>query len=194
MSSARLIAEMYTAPTPSASGIGALIALSLLLGMVGGAVSHLDLVHRLLRTFGMTVRTAHETAWPQVWNEFKDRYVVVEFKDDSRLLGYPRIWSDLPNERCLLLEDACWLIDGVTPEAEGREGVFLVDMSDVRLLEFQRIATITAQESNNGLAADPPEREEQRAPSTPPGPKRATSAAVTEKGSKSFEKSHLRHR
>ena len=57
--------------------------------------------------------------WSDVFHDITT-FVIIEFTDGRRLRGWPRYFSDTPEEGSIFLEHAAWILDDVTPvEIEG---------------------------------------------------------------------------
>ncbi|MDO9164220.1 MAG: DUF6338 family protein [Methylococcaceae bacterium] len=106
--------------------------------LIGGFLSHLtnnDSFHSRLRRFGFTTRSSHPSEWHGVLSQH-EWYVVLHFKDDKRLLGYPKVWPSEPEKGHFYIMQPSWLgQDGTGSNIEGCEGI-LVNTSDVRWVEF----------------------------------------------------------
>lgn len=62
----------------------------------------------IARRLGITKKTTGSSTWNDVFNRF-DTWITIHFKDGSRIVGYPRFFSDRPGEPCLFLTHPSWL-------------------------------------------------------------------------------------
>ncbi len=86
------------------------------LGLVLSALQTNDIHTRILRWLRVTRATTRTSVWDDAFSDIK-RYVLVEFSDGRRVMGWPRYISDTPEEGSLFLEYASWVLD------EGEEQV-----------------------------------------------------------------------
>jgi hypothetical protein len=114
-----------------------LLALGTATGIVVGASITNDLHGKIFRRLGLTNRTSRPSIWLDVFSEVKD-YVQVEFQDGRRLIGWPRYFSDSPEEPSLFLENAAWIgPDGKMVEVSG-SGVLVTKEMAIGAIMFLR--------------------------------------------------------
>ena len=89
--------------------------ISVVMGLVISALNTNDLPTRFLRWAHITRRSSRASVWSDVFHDIT-AFVIIEFTDGRRLRGWPRYFSDTPEEASLFLERAAWLLDDGTPE------------------------------------------------------------------------------
>lgn len=110
----------------------------------------ISLTVTLLKNYGIVftalqkLRISRNTSHPTVWNEIfaKTRhYVTINFKDGSRLQGYPDLYSDDPDSPYLYLINACWL-GGENKDEEVKldvlEGILITPQFEIESIEFMK--------------------------------------------------------
>ncbi len=103
--------------SPSESIWLALIATAL--GLLMSFLLTNDVPTKLLRWPKITRASTRASVWSDVFTGMT-RYVVVEFTDGRRIIGWPRYFSDTPKEGSLFLERAAWVLDdGNTVDISG---------------------------------------------------------------------------
>jgi hypothetical protein len=116
----------------SAAGVG------VLLGMVAAVLRNHGLLHRLMRTIGVTRRTGHSSHWDHVVLYRARRcWVNVKFKDGSEYVGAIDSHSDSSEERSLLLMSIrkCQE-DGSSIVWDERDRLFIPDLGTVRSIRL----------------------------------------------------------
>lgn len=64
---------------------------ALVFGLVAAFVTNKDIIHGRLRHFGLSQRSALPNEWCTVFAP-REQFIVVNFKDDRRLYGWPKVW------------------------------------------------------------------------------------------------------
>lgn len=110
-----------------------LIALTLGLGI--SFLNTNDIPTRFLRRARITRRSSRATVWSDVFHDITT-FVLIEFTDGRRLRGWPRYFSDTPEEGSIFLEHAAWILDDGTPvEIEG-PGILITKNLLVQTVSF----------------------------------------------------------
>ena len=109
-------------------------------GIVFAVSANNDWLHKLLRKTLLTTQTSYKSEWSQSFEGYDVSYVVLHLNDGRRLIGWPEIWPDNPDNGHLLLINAAWIQGDVDKDAdlielEGMWGI-LVDASHVNMVEF----------------------------------------------------------
>lgn len=129
-----------------------LISTTVLAVLVGAFISLLtnkDWLHEKLRDYGFTARSSHPSEW-YISLSNHDWYVVLHFKDEKRLIGYPKTWPSEPEKGHFFIMQPAWLDDAGNEFLLNSSEGLLINVSDVRWVEF--IRKETTNESNS--AAD----------------------------------------
>jgi hypothetical protein len=117
--------------------IGLMAGCALTIGVVFAAeINHEWLLSILNNKLHLTRKTAKPSTWNETWSHTQ-QYVVVHLNDGRRIYGWPKFYSDVPEERALFFEDASWLDDDNHLINEGSPiSIFLDKHSGIRLIEF----------------------------------------------------------
>lgn len=100
-------------------GIVVLALIAIILGLLVSALITNDLPTRFLRWVKVTTKSTRSSVWSDVFHDIT-QYALVEFKDGRRLIGWPRYFSDTPEEASVFLENAAWVLDdGSSVQIEG---------------------------------------------------------------------------
>jgi Family of unknown function (DUF6338) len=116
-----------------------LFVFGVLIGLTMSFLITNDLPTRLLRPLRITRASTRATVWDDVLSSI-DKYVVVEFSDGRRIMGWPRFFSDTPREGSLFLQDAAWVLDDGTTVNISGPGILITKnmiVSNVIFLDVQ---------------------------------------------------------
>jgi len=113
------------------------------IGILFSYLLNSDLLHRALRKINLSTRSGHPSEWCTVFEREKT-YVVLHFKDERRLYGWPHIWPSDPTKGHLFIVSGSWLpsvaesilIEEKQVEDDQDEIRILVDVMDVKWIEF----------------------------------------------------------
>ena len=109
---------------------------------VGFLLSYLNIkgsIYRLFSSFGFT-KTSDPSEWYGTLSKH-EWYVVLHFKDEKRLLGYPKVWpSDAEKGHFYIMQPAWLNADDSTVDLEGCNGL-LINTTDVRWVELVKRET-----------------------------------------------------
>jgi hypothetical protein len=112
-----------------------LSSLALALPLVIGLFVTNDWHMWVARKLRITNKTSRSSLWYDVFAE-QQRYVIVYFKDGSRVCGWPRHYSDDPDAPYIFLTDPLMFKDGEFVEAEGVNGVLITPALEVTHIEY----------------------------------------------------------
>ncbi len=107
-------------------------------GSLGLAISYLstnDLLTGLLRAIKVTKRSSRISVWSDVFHDL-DEFVLVEFTDGRRVRGWPRMFSDTPEEGSLFLEKASWILDDETVVEIHGAGMLITKSLGIQRVSF----------------------------------------------------------
>ncbi|MFN0009438.1 MAG: DUF6338 family protein [Planctomycetota bacterium] len=115
--------------------LASLLGLAVLSGVALGWLHNLDQPLGLLRHLGITKQSTHATVWQATLYEY-GRWVVVHLDSGDRIVGWPRQFSDTPEEGALFLSEAAFIgEDNDLSEIQG-PGILLTRESRIRMIEF----------------------------------------------------------
>lgn len=117
-------------------GSGILLLLGLSIALAAGlavAIRH-ELYMQLARLCRISDRMAEPTVWQKVLRRPRGA-IVVHFRDGRSLAGYPHLYSDTPEEGCLYLVRAKWIVSGKYFPVSG-DGILLTPASGIQSIEF----------------------------------------------------------
>lgn len=112
-----------------------LFALALILGLVLSLLVTHDVHTKILRAVKITHLSTRASVWHDVFSDIA-RYVVVEFGDGRRVIGWPRYISDTPEESSLFLENAAWVLDDGTEIQIAGPGILVTKNMPIQNIIF----------------------------------------------------------
>jgi hypothetical protein len=105
-----------------------------------------DKITNGLRALGITARSSRASVWSDVFHTV-DGYVLIEFDDGRRLMGWPQHFSDTPEDGSLFLTRAAWIEeDNARVEIEG-PGILVTKNLPIQTIMF--LNGITNEEPEN---------------------------------------------
>jgi hypothetical protein len=115
------------------------IIIALIIGLLWSYLYNNDILHKFLRKRKITSRTSYPSEWYGTFSETKS-YIILNLKDDRRIMGWPMEWPNDPEKGHFVLEDARWLI----VDQDGKPGVIpletidkiLIGVHNVEMVEF----------------------------------------------------------
>ena len=116
------------------------LGLSVTIPVFIGYLYHGDFLHSWLRKLNITTKTPRTSTWNDVFLS-QDRRVIITLKDESRVRGYPTMFSTDPDEGFLYLYDPVWVDDDKKDEQapdyiETNCHGFLLHRDNIDLIEF----------------------------------------------------------
>jgi hypothetical protein len=85
------------------------IITALFIGLLWSGLYNNDIIHKFLRKIKITNQTSYPPEWYGTFSETKS-YIILDFKDKRRIMGWPAEWPNDPKKGHFVLEDARWLI------------------------------------------------------------------------------------
>jgi hypothetical protein len=85
------------------------IIIAFFIGLLWSYLFNNDRIHKFLRKMKITNKTSYPSEWYGTFSETK-LYVILDLKDERRVMGWPAEWPDDPEKGHFVLEDAKWLI------------------------------------------------------------------------------------
>jgi hypothetical protein len=87
------------------------IIAALVIGLVWSSLYNNDILHKWLREWKITNQTSYPSEWYGTFSETKS-YIILDLKDERRIMGWPAEWPNDPDKGYFVLEDAGWLVVG----------------------------------------------------------------------------------
>lgn len=120
---------------------------SICLGMLFAFIANSKILFFLANKARMSNRTGAVDPWQQVFSRFRKKWVQIRFEDGSRIVGWPKYYSEDGEAKEIFIAEATWYIpnncqkdqDGTINyqeiEVEG-EGVLISSFTKVKAVEF----------------------------------------------------------
>ncbi|MBI9077790.1 MAG: hypothetical protein JEZ02_20490 [Desulfatibacillum sp.] len=128
------------------------VAISILLAV---SINH-DLHMKIFRKICITKRTSRVSVWHDVFMDQK-HYIIVNFEDGRRIMGWPEHFCDDVNERSLFLSSPAW-IDTSGDEQKVIEldnhGILITDNAKISTIEFVKHTMVEVSTNDNNQGSD----------------------------------------
>ncbi len=126
--------------TNSKSSTALTLLLTVLLPIVIASIYHNDNFHKILRWLRFTTKTSRGNTWSDAFAT-QDRRVIITLKDETRIRGYPIMYSTDPEEGYIYLFDPAWVNDEKEDESapdyiETNCHGILINRDNIDLIEF----------------------------------------------------------
>lgn len=96
-----------------------------------------DVHMKFFRLLKITDQTSRDNVWFDVFTD-KKGWIIVNFEDGRRLLGWPEYYSDNPSDPTLFLSSAEWLVNDTESIALNNEGILITNNYEIESIEFLR--------------------------------------------------------
>jgi hypothetical protein len=121
------------------------IITALIIGLLWSGLYNNDIIHKLLRKIKITNKTSYPSEWYGTFSETK-LYIILDLKDERRIMGWPAEWPDDPEKGHFILEDARWLIvdQNGKPSAIFLETIdkIVIAVHNIEMVEFVKDAAL----------------------------------------------------
>jgi len=114
------------------------IILALTIGLLWSRLYNNDTIHKILRKRKVTIQSSYPSEWYGTFSETK-KYVILNLKDDRRIMGWPIEWPNYPDKGHFVLENAKWLVDkdgNVTEIPLETIEKIMINADNVEIVEF----------------------------------------------------------
>ena len=111
--------------------------LSVSIGIIVSFLHTNDILTRLLRWVRVTRRSSRASVWSDVFHDVTT-FAIIEFTDGRRIRGWPRYFSDTPEEGSLFLEQAAWILDDGTPLEIDGPGILITNKYPIQTVAFMK--------------------------------------------------------
>lgn len=109
------------------------IIFAAILGFAFALLVNTDVLHGLLRRWGITRETAYPTEWYGVFASYPGCFVVLHLRGQRRLFGWPRQWPGRQEEALFVIDGPEWLKGD---ERIPAGAALVVEADDVEMVEF----------------------------------------------------------
>jgi hypothetical protein len=113
------------------------VIIALVIGLLWSWLYNNDIIHNFLRKRKITNQTSYPSEWYGTFAETK-RYIVLELKDERRIMGWPVEWPNDPEKGHFVLENAMWLI----VDHDGKSGTVPLDTLDKILIAAHNVEMV----------------------------------------------------
>jgi hypothetical protein len=112
------------------------IFIAICIGVLWSFFYNNDIIHKLLRRFKVTSQSSYPSEWYGTFSETK-RYIILDLKDERRIMGWPVEWPNYPDKGHFVLEEASWLTtkEGDKVPLETIDKI-MIDTNNVEMVEF----------------------------------------------------------
>jgi hypothetical protein len=112
------------------------IIIAICIGVLWSFLYNNDIIHKALRRIKVTSQSSYPSEWYGTFSETK-RYIILDLKDERRIMGWPVEWPNFPDKGHFVLEEACWL----TVNKGGKIPLntidkIMIDTNNVEMVEF----------------------------------------------------------
>lgn len=162
-SAKQLVADPLRTVSKNAIPFTALVVISIVVGFIGAVSYNFDFPWNLLRTLRLTKQSSRATVWESVFHSYTN-YVIVHLTDGTRIIGWPRHFSDNSQEGELFLMNAAYLADTGDPADDidiSGPGILLTKAAGISHIEFL--------ETKGARNEQEPQATDRREESTPEG-------------------------
>lgn len=97
-----------------------------------------DLLLPVLRRLGVTSRTGRASAWLDAFARQR-AHVTIHFHDGFRVMGWPLVYSDSPDEGMIYLQDPAWVSEDDRSHPMNVDGLFVCNRAEIRFLTFSEV-------------------------------------------------------
>jgi hypothetical protein len=132
---------------------GCSIITALFIGLLWSGLYNNDIIHKLLRKIRITKQTSYPSEWYGTFSETKS-YIILDLKDERRIMGWPLLWPNDPQQGHFVLEQAQWIIEG-----DGKSSVIPLETVDKIMIDANNVEMVTFLKFNDELEGDQNERE-----------------------------------
>lgn len=112
-----------------------ILIISIGLGIFASYVYTYDLHMKFFRFLKVTKRTSRDSVWNDVFSD-KKSYVIVNFIDSQRAIGWPEYYSDSSGQEHVFLTQASWIDENNDPIPIKGPGLLLPLGAKIESIEF----------------------------------------------------------
>jgi hypothetical protein len=109
------------------------------IGFFAVAIVQNNLISKLPRCLRITSKTAYPSEWFSAFTRSKS-YIYLHLSGERRLWGWAEEWPDDPSTGHFVMMNAAWVLDDNTRVPLALTERFLIPVSDVERVEFEKIA------------------------------------------------------
>jgi hypothetical protein len=128
---------------------GCSIITALVIGLLWSYLFNNDRIHKFLRKTKITNKTSYPSEWYGTFSETKS-YVILDLKDERRIMGWPVEWPDDPGKGHFVLEDVRWLI----VDLDGKSSAIPLETIDKIVIAVQNIEMVEFVKDDEALGGN----------------------------------------
>jgi hypothetical protein len=121
------------------------VVLAVLIPLGFGFLDARDIHMKVLRKLGLTAKTSRDTTWLDVFMDNRS-YVIVNLSGQRRVFGWPKYYSNTPEEGLLFLQNPSWIDANGSYRPLDVRGLFLVERGAIESIEFLKLTAENARE------------------------------------------------
>jgi len=120
-----------------------LVGFSIIIPIILSYLINNDLYMKLLRVLHISKKTARQTTWLDVFLDKQKRYIIINFTDESRLFGWPKYYSDNPEQQFIYLMQPAWIVKNEKNGEYERleldiDGILITPAYSIESIEFYK--------------------------------------------------------
>lgn len=117
------------------AGLLITLILALLIGFLTSLTIVYDWPMEILRKMKLTKRTLRSSVWIDVFTD-KEGYIIINFINGRRLIGYPEYYSDSQKEQTIFMSEALWINEDDSKEFIQDPGILITSNMKIKYIEF----------------------------------------------------------
>jgi hypothetical protein len=125
------------------------IIIALIIGVVWSYLFNNDIIHTFLRTLKITNKTSYPSEWYGTFSE-TNLYIILDLKDERRIMGWPAEWPYDPEKGHFVLENAKWL----TVDQDGKSSTIPLETIDKLLIAANNVEMVELVKSEEALGGN----------------------------------------
>jgi len=125
------------------------IIIAVCIGLLWSYIYNNDRIHKFLRRLKITTKSSYPSEWYGAFAE-NASYIILDLKDDRRIMGLPSEWPDDPEKGYFVLGDAKWLV----VDHDGKTGAIPLETIDKILIAANNVEMVEFLKFNNELEGE----------------------------------------
>jgi hypothetical protein len=117
-----------------------LVVSAVFLSIFWAFIQNNDLLHIILRKLHITRSTSRSSVWLDSFCEMKGRHVILTLDNGTRIMGYPQIYSNDPQEESILILHPQWIDPKGIYTSLKVDSILITKNDKIRRIEFMNYA------------------------------------------------------